>query len=126
MIGGLTLGPSGFPFYGSDTGGYRHAPPTKETFIRWFQQTALSTVMQVGTNSNDAPWEGGVDDSFDDGAFGGGPGDENPMTQVRRRSSAALSYYSSAARMHCVTAPLASPVRSRRWCRTSRTTRRSS
>ena len=64
------------------------------------------------------------DDSFDDGAFGGGPGDENPMTQVRRRSSVALSYYSSAARMHCVTAPLASPVRSRRWCRTSRTTRR--
>ena len=68
---------------------------------------------------------GAGDDDFDDsfeGAFGGGPGDE--MTQVRRRSSAALSYYSSAARMHCVTAPLASPVRSRRWCRTSRTTRR--
>ncbi|MEE2779102.1 MAG: TIM-barrel domain-containing protein, partial [Myxococcota bacterium] len=66
MIAGLTLGPSGFPFYGSDTGGYRHAPPSKEVFIRWFQQTALSTVMQVGTNSNDVPWEGGSGDGFDD------------------------------------------------------------
>ena len=31
---------------------------------------------------------GAGDDDFDDsfeGAFGGGPGDENPMTQVRRR-----------------------------------------
>ncbi len=65
LVYGLSLGPSGYPFYGSDTGGYRHAPPDKETFIRWFQQTALSTVMQVGTNTNDVPWEGGADDGFD-------------------------------------------------------------
>ena len=45
---GLTLGPSGFPFYGADTGGYRHSPGNRELFIRWFQQTALSSVMQVG------------------------------------------------------------------------------
>jgi alpha-D-xyloside xylohydrolase len=53
---GLTLGPSGFPFYGSDTGGYRHSPPDEETYVRWFQQTALSTVMQVGDSSSQPPW----------------------------------------------------------------------
>ena len=53
----LGLGPSGFPFYGADTGGYRHSPPDRETFIRWFQQTALSVVMQVGDSSSQTPWE---------------------------------------------------------------------
>jgi alpha-D-xyloside xylohydrolase len=62
VVASVSLGPSGLPFFGSDTGGYRHAPPTKETFTRWFQHTALSTVMQVGTNANDLPWEGGRDD----------------------------------------------------------------
>lgn len=59
MVYGLSLGPSGFPFYGSDTGGYRHSPPgpDKQTFMRWFQQTALSSVMQVGTSGNSVPWE---------------------------------------------------------------------
>lgn len=57
MIGGLTLGPSGFPLYGSDTGGYRHCPPDAETFLRWASITALSPVMQVGTSCNDVAWE---------------------------------------------------------------------
>ena len=39
-----------------DTGGYRHSPPEKELYIRWFQQTALSTVMQVGDSSSQPPW----------------------------------------------------------------------
>lgn len=65
LIGGLSLGPSGFPLYGSDTGGYRHAPPDKETFTRWFQITALSPVMQVGTNTNDVPWEPTAGNGFD-------------------------------------------------------------
>lgn len=63
----LGLGPSGFPFFGSDTGGYRHSPPNRETFIRWFQQTALSAVMQVGDSSSQPPWvytpENGRDDA---------------------------------------------------------------
>jgi alpha-D-xyloside xylohydrolase len=50
------LSASGFPFYGADTGGYRHSPPDEETFVRWFQQTALSTVMQVGDSSSQPPW----------------------------------------------------------------------
>lgn len=53
----LNLGASGFPFYGADTGGYRHSPPDEETFVRWFQQTALSSVMQVGDSSSQPPWE---------------------------------------------------------------------
>jgi alpha-D-xyloside xylohydrolase len=65
LIAGLSLGPSGFPFYGSDTGGYRHCPPDKETFMRWFQQTALSTVMQVGTSCNDVAWEPTPENGFD-------------------------------------------------------------
>ena len=66
LMYGLTLGPSGFPLYGADTGGYRHSPPDKETFTRWFQQTALSSVMQIGTSSNDVAWEYNNDNGFDD------------------------------------------------------------
>ena len=66
VVAGLSLGPSGFPFYGSDTGGYKDCPPNKETFVRWFQQTALSSVMQVGTSCNDVPWESTSDNGFDD------------------------------------------------------------
>lgn len=57
VVAGLSLGPSGFPFYGADTGGYRHSPPDKELMTRWFQQTALSTVMQVGNSASTVPWE---------------------------------------------------------------------
>ena len=53
---GLSVSASGYPFYGSDTGGYRHSPPDKETFTRWFEQTALSTVMQIGNASSDVAW----------------------------------------------------------------------
>ena len=65
VIYGLSLGPSGYPFYGADTGGYRHSPPDKETFVRWFEQTALSSVMQVGTSSDNVPWETPPDTDFD-------------------------------------------------------------
>ncbi len=58
VVAGLTLGPSGYPFFGADTGGYRHSPPNKEVFIRWFEQTALSTVMQVGNSASTVPWDG--------------------------------------------------------------------
>jgi alpha-D-xyloside xylohydrolase len=67
MIYGLSLGPSGFPFYGSDTGGYidHTGSPDKELFTRWFQQTALSSVMQVGNGSSTVPWELGGPDGYD-------------------------------------------------------------
>ena len=65
VVAGLTLGPSGFPFFGADTGGYRHSPPDKELFRRWFEQTALSSVMQIGTASNTVAWEYADDDLLD-------------------------------------------------------------
>jgi alpha-D-xyloside xylohydrolase len=65
LIYGLSLGPSGFPFYGSDTGGYRHSPPDKETFTRWFQQTALSSVMQIGNSASTVAWEEDPETGFD-------------------------------------------------------------
>ena len=65
VAAGLSLSPSGFPLFASDTGGYRHGPPTKETFTRWFQHTALTPVMQIGTGSSNVAWEfAGTD--FDD------------------------------------------------------------
>ncbi|MBM4375398.1 MAG: glycoside hydrolase family 31 protein [Deltaproteobacteria bacterium] len=65
LVCGLTLSTVGYPFYGADTGGYRHAPPDNELFSRWFEQTALSTVMQVGTNTNDVAWEPTPKNGFD-------------------------------------------------------------
>jgi alpha-D-xyloside xylohydrolase len=56
VIMGLSLAASGFPYFAADTGGYRHSPPDKELFIRWAQQTALSTVMEVGDASSQPPW----------------------------------------------------------------------
>ena len=76
---GLSLGPSGFAFYGSDTGGYRHSPPDNETFIRWFQHTALSVVMQVGDSSSQPPWV---------------------YTTANGRSDATLDLYRTYARLH--------------------------
>lgn len=61
VVAGSTLSASGFPFFASDTGGYRHAPPDQETFTRWFEHTALSPAMQVGTRTNDLPWAFGDD-----------------------------------------------------------------
>ncbi|MEZ4237165.1 MAG: glycoside hydrolase family 31 protein [Myxococcota bacterium] len=66
LVDALSLGPSGFPLYGSDTGGYRRSPPDNETFVRWFEQTALSTVMQIGTSTNDVAWEPTAENGFDD------------------------------------------------------------
>ena len=56
VVMGLSLGVSGFPFFGADTGGYRHSPPEEELFVRWVQQTSLSSVMQVGDSSSQPPW----------------------------------------------------------------------
>ena len=57
VIMGLGLGVSGFPFFASDTGGYRHGPADKETWVRWAEQTALWPAMEVGDGSSTMPWE---------------------------------------------------------------------
>ncbi len=56
ILAGVTLGASGFPLYGADTGGYRHGAPTKEALIRWAEHTALSMVMQLGPGEDKYPW----------------------------------------------------------------------
>jgi alpha-D-xyloside xylohydrolase len=53
---GIGLAASGFPYFASDTGGYRHSPPDKETFIRWVEHSALMPVMQTGDSSSQPPW----------------------------------------------------------------------
>ena len=57
VIAAQTLAVSGFPSFGSDTGGFRHDKPTKEALLRWAEHTALSVVMQLGGggDSHD-PW----------------------------------------------------------------------
>lgn len=76
---GSGLGPSGFPFFGSDTGGYRYSPPDEEVFSRWFEHTALSSVMQVGDSSSQPPWE---------------------FTEANGRDGSTLERYRTYARLH--------------------------
>ncbi|MCB9530262.1 MAG: glycoside hydrolase family 31 protein [Myxococcales bacterium] len=66
LVASLSLGPSGYPLFASDTGGYRHSPPDKETFVRWLEITALSPAMQIGTSTNDVAWEYTDENGFDD------------------------------------------------------------
>ena len=54
---GIGLSASGFPFYASDTGGYRGSPPNKETWVRWVEANAVWPAMNVGDASSQMPWE---------------------------------------------------------------------
>ena len=59
---GLSLSVSGYPFYGSDIGGFRDGPnsgaPTTEALLRWAEYAAFGTIMQLGGGgpSHD-PWD---------------------------------------------------------------------
>lgn len=56
--GGLSLAASGFPFFASDTGGYRHDRPTHEAMVRWTEFSALLPIMQYGGGGeNHNPWD---------------------------------------------------------------------
>lgn len=54
---GLSLSVSGYPFYGSDIGGFRGFPTT-EVLLRWAEYAAFGTIMQLGGGgkSHD-PWD---------------------------------------------------------------------
>ncbi len=57
VVDAQSLAVSGFPSFGSDTGGYRHGAPGKEALIRWSEHTALSVIMQLGGGGDThAPW----------------------------------------------------------------------
>ncbi len=54
---GLGLSVSGYPFYGSDIGGFKSRPDT-ETLLRWAQYAALGTIMQLGGGGpSHNPWD---------------------------------------------------------------------
>ncbi|GDX79164.1 hypothetical protein LBMAG42_09750 [Deltaproteobacteria bacterium] len=66
LVGGLTsaihggtgLSVSGYPFYASDTGGYRGGRPTKESFIRWMEYAATLPIWQYGgAGENHNAWD---------------------------------------------------------------------
>ncbi|MFH1530500.1 MAG: TIM-barrel domain-containing protein [Pseudomonadota bacterium] len=58
IAAGLSLSTSGYPFFGSDTGGYRNNRPTEEVLLRWVAQTAASTTLQFGgAGANCNPWD---------------------------------------------------------------------
>lgn len=57
VIKGLSLAASGFPFYASDTAGYRHSPATNECWLRWVEANAIASAMEVGDSSSEQPWE---------------------------------------------------------------------
>ncbi|HTR56204.1 MAG TPA: TIM-barrel domain-containing protein [Kofleriaceae bacterium] len=62
---GISLSASGFPFYASDTGGYRHAPANKECWVRWVEANSVWPAMQVGDASSEMPWEFTADNGRD-------------------------------------------------------------
>lgn len=54
---GLSLSSSGYPFFGSDIGGFRGFPTT-EVLLRWAQYAALGTHMQLGGGGDSHnPWD---------------------------------------------------------------------
>jgi alpha-D-xyloside xylohydrolase len=68
IVGNQTLSASGYPFFGSDTGGYRHYRPEKDVLLRWVQHTALSPVLQFGgAGANCNPWDFKKYEGEDDG-----------------------------------------------------------
>ncbi|MBI2896527.1 MAG: glycoside hydrolase family 31 protein [Deltaproteobacteria bacterium] len=57
VAGMQSLAASGFPVFGSDTGGYREGTPDKETLLRWAGHTAFSPLLQLGGGGpSHAPW----------------------------------------------------------------------
>jgi alpha-D-xyloside xylohydrolase len=51
------LSVSGFPAFGSDTGGYRGDDQDKELLVRWAQHTALTPIMQLGGGDHHNVWD---------------------------------------------------------------------
>jgi alpha-D-xyloside xylohydrolase len=53
----ITLAASGFPNFGSDTGGYRGGMPEREVLLRWAEHTAFTPILQLGgAGDHHNPW----------------------------------------------------------------------
>ena len=55
IVAGQSAGWSGFPYWGSDVGGYFSAPDD-DVFTRWAQFAALTPIMEVHGLGNHEPW----------------------------------------------------------------------
>ena len=55
----------GFPFWGSDTGGY-YQFKDREVFARWIEFSAFSGLMEIGGKGTHAPWDMPTDPAYDD------------------------------------------------------------
>jgi alpha-D-xyloside xylohydrolase len=55
IVAGQAAGLSGFPYWGSDVGGY-FGEPEPECFVRWAQFAALTPIMEVHGLGNREPW----------------------------------------------------------------------
>ncbi len=88
ISGGLSLSTSGYPFYASDTGGYRHGRATKTVFLRWLAYSALGSQLQTGGSAQHNPWDFTPYDT-------GRPGD--PVSQFDAET---LSIYRDFARLY--------------------------
>ncbi len=56
ILAGINLNMVGFPFFGSDTGGYRGGTPEKEVMARWIEFEAFSPIFQYGGDGDRRPW----------------------------------------------------------------------
>lgn len=55
---GTGLAASGYPFFASDTGGYRGGRPSMEAMTRWTEYSATLPIMQYGgAGENHNPWD---------------------------------------------------------------------
>jgi len=55
----------GFPFWGSDTGGY-YPFSDREVFARWLQFSALTPIMEIGGIGSRQPWDMPGEPAFDE------------------------------------------------------------
>ncbi|MCB9597001.1 MAG: glycoside hydrolase family 31 protein [Sandaracinaceae bacterium] len=57
ISGLVSLAASGFPHFGSDTGGYRGGMPDRESLLRWAEHTAFTPILQLGgAGAHHNPW----------------------------------------------------------------------
>ncbi|HVY45152.1 MAG TPA: TIM-barrel domain-containing protein, partial [Minicystis sp.] len=57
IVAAQTLAASGFPTFGSDTGGFRGGMPTREALLRWAEHTAFSVILELGGGGDHHdPW----------------------------------------------------------------------
>ncbi len=109
---GLSLGTSGYPFYASDTGGYRHGRPTKEVFLRWTAYSALGSVMQTGGgDKNTNPWDFG---KYNNGLGEASQFDQQTVDIYRKFARLQVQLYAykypTIQAAHATGRPLTSPV----------------